>query len=74
MGNVTCFIGGIVLGAMLGYCWRLIFSGCGKLHIDTHSEEKDLYKFELFTPLEKLPMKKWMILRIDPNADLSPRK
>lgn len=74
MSNILWFVGGIILGGMLGYCWRLIFSGRGILHIDTHSAEKDLYNFELFTPLKNLPSKKWMLLRVDSNADLNPRK
>lgn len=42
----------------------------GTLRIDQFSSEKDLYRFEIDN-LDKLSRKKFILLNVDPNADLS---
>lgn len=42
----------------------------GTLRIDQFSSEKDLYRFEIDN-LDKLSNKKFILLNVDPNADLS---
>ena len=42
----------------------------GTLRIDQFSSEKDLYRFEIDN-LDKQTHKKFILLNVDPNADLS---
>lgn len=42
----------------------------GTLRIDRISSENDLYRFEI-DDLNKLSEKKYIVLKVDPNADLS---
>lgn len=42
----------------------------GTLKIDRTNPDKDVYRIELDS-LDKLPNKKRIVLKIDPNADLS---
>lgn len=63
------FVLGFVVGifAMAFGLLRLIV---GTLRIDRISSENDLYRFEI-DDLNKLSEKKYIILKVDPNADLS---
>lgn len=42
----------------------------GTLRIDQISSERDLYRFEIDN-LDKLSTRKYIVLKVDPNADLS---
>ena len=63
------FVLGFVVGifAMAFGLLRLIV---GTLRIDRISSENDLYRFEI-DDLNKLSEKKYIILKVDPNANLS---
>lgn len=47
------------------------YKGDGVLRIDTSDPNKDVYRFDVQTPLEELPNRKRVTLTIDGNADLS---
>ena len=47
------------------------YKGDGTLLIDTSNPEKDIYRYDVSTPLEELPQRKKIVLTVDGNADLS---
>lgn len=51
------------LGAILGIS-SVKYAGDGTLHIDTSAPDKDAYNLALDTPLDKLPDKKSVTLKI----------
>lgn len=47
------------------------YKGDGTLLIDTSNPEKDIYRYEVDTPLEDLPQRKKIVLTVDGHAILS---
>ena len=67
--DVIYFTIGLVIGiivTMIGVMRLKV----GTLRIDQFSSEKDLYRFEIDN-LDELSHKKFILLNVDPNADLS---
>lgn len=65
---ILVIIGSIILGFFIGQPVHI----SGNLCIDTFSSpHKDLYKFEITDPLDDLPKKKVIHLRIVTDKDLS---
>lgn len=69
------WIFGILIGLMVGviltsivYFGRVSF---GTLRIDRQNPEKDIYRFDIDGDIVNLPKKKRIVMKIDPNADLS---
>lgn len=63
------FVLGLVVGILvmsLGIYYLIV----GTLRIDQISSEKDLYRFEIDN-LDKLSTRKYIVLKVDPDADLS---
>lgn len=58
------------LGVLLGISSNQ-YNGDGVLRIDESNKEKDIYRLEVNIPLENLKEKDSVILKIDPNANLS---
>lgn len=58
------FVGGLVMTV------GLMFIRAGTLKIDQISSDKDTYRFEI-DDLDKLATKKYILLKVDPDADLS---
>lgn len=57
--------------AMNIYKWIYVtFFADGVLKIDHHNPSKDVYKIEI-GDLDRLSKKKRIVLKVDPNADLS---
>jgi hypothetical protein len=67
----SLFVLGLAIGAILMYLITHCSRAAGTLKIDRSNPERDKYLFVIDTPLEKIPKKKKIILKIDPNADLS---
>lgn len=68
----------VLLGFIIAFVVDTIFNvvyqlkyRAGKLKIDQTNPEKDLYLVEFDVDLDKLPKKKWIILRVDAKAKLS---
>lgn len=58
------------LGFIINYSLMMTLYFNGKLEIDKHSEEKDIYRLNL-GKMEKLDNRQYLILKIDKNADLT---
>lgn len=58
------------LGFITNYLLMMTLYFNGKLEIDKHSEEKDIYRLNL-SKIEKLDNRQYLILKIDKNADLT---
>ena len=58
------------LGFIINYLLMMTLYFNGKLEIDKHSEEKDIYRLNL-GKMEKLDNRQYLILKIDKNADLT---
>ena len=45
----------------------------GILHINTYDSNKDVYSFELFTPLNEIPRRKFLVfkVKIDEETDVA---
>jgi hypothetical protein len=56
------------LGSMVATFMCNVTSG-GTLNIDRSNPEKDLYLFDV-GDLEKLPKRKYIVLKVNPNANL----
>ena len=63
---IGMFVG--LFGATIGYFTKTTF---GTLKIDRGNPEKDIYRFDIDGDIVNLPKKKRIIMRVDPNADLS---
>lgn len=63
------FILGFIVGVFT-MAFGLLRLIVGTLRIDRISSENDLYRFEI-DDLNKLSEKKYIMLKVDPNADLS---
>jgi hypothetical protein len=61
---------GTITGAFVVTMWNLFKSGTGTLRIDRTSHERDLYRLEI-DDLDNIYKKKTIVLKVDPNADLS---
>lgn len=63
-----------LVGLLAGIAISIIFHGMqrtsGTLRIDRSNPEKDVYRFDI-DKLDNLHEKKRIVLKIDPNADLS---
>lgn len=60
------FIGGCIIYGLLSW----FRSASGTLRIDRSDPEKDIYRIDI-DDLDKLAKKKQVVLKVDPNADLS---
>lgn len=58
------------LGFITNYLLMMTLYFNGKLEIDKHGEEKDIYRLNL-SKIEKLDNRQYLILKIDKNADLT---
>lgn len=58
------------LGFIINYLLMMTLYFNGKLEIDKHSEEKDIYRLNL-GKIERLDNRQYLILKIDKNADLT---
>ena len=63
------FIFGLIAGLFLAALYALRFP-TGTIRIDLRNPEKELYRFE-FDDLDILPKSKYLILKVDTNANLS---
>ena len=64
---------GVVIGIVLSFIVHKIYgkrSTDGVLKIDTSNPEKDIYRLDI-DDLDILPRKKYLVLTIDTNVDLS---
>lgn len=57
------------LGVLLGIS-ATRYNGDGVLRIDTSNESKDIYRFEVHTPLDEMKTKGSVTLKVDPNAKI----
>lgn len=57
------------LGVLLGIS-ATQYNGDGILHIDESDAEKDIYRFEVHTPLDEMKSKASVTLKVNPNAKL----
>ena len=61
---------GMIVGVILSYVAHTTF-GCYKVNkIDHTDPDKDIYRLEL-KELDDLPKQKYIVLKVDNNADLS---
>lgn len=63
------FVLGLVVGIVI-MSIGIYYLTVGTLRIDQISSDKDLYRFEI-DDLDKLSAKQYIVLKVDPNADLS---
>lgn len=63
------FIVGLVVGVLI-MAFGVLTLKVGTLKIDQISSDKDLYRFEIDN-LDKLSKRKYILMKVDPNADLS---
>jgi hypothetical protein len=72
MEDILLLAAGAIIGGLASSIryWRKRTSGT--LRIDHSNPEKDIYRFEV-NEIENLSRKKEIILKIDNNADLSPK-
>ena len=69
--EVLFAVSGFVLGVITAVLVFMLFSLGGTLRIDSVSNpERELYRFEV-DDIENIGKKKWIILTIDHNANLS---
>lgn len=72
---VIGWIFGILIGAFVGVIMMFVVhstkTAFGTLMIDRQNPEKDVYRFDIRGDITKLPNKHRIMLRVDPNADLS---
>lgn len=71
MGWIFGILIGLFVGmfsATIGYFTKTTF---GTLKIDRQNPERDIYRFDIDGDIVNLPKKKRIIMRVDPNADLS---
>lgn len=70
MELLVCWLTGIIVGLIVTTTIVGVKSAIGTLRIDSSNEEKDIYRLDIHD-LEKVPNKKYIILRVDKNANLS---
>ena len=61
---------GMVAGVILSYIAHTTFGCFGVIKIDHTNPDKDIYRLEL-KELDDLPKQKYIVLKVDNNADLS---
>ena len=61
---------GFIVGIFICGLIRLFRRASGTLRIDQSNPEKDIYRIDI-DDLDNLAKKKRIILKVDPNADLS---
>lgn len=66
------FIVGVVLGAILTVLIMYGRKPSGTLRIDHSNPEKDIYRFDI-DDFDSLSKQKQIVMKIDNNADLSPK-
>ena len=67
------YLVGVVVGVILSYIAytvHTIFGCVGVIKIDHSNPDKDIYRLEL-KELDDLPKQKYIVLKVDNNADLS---
>lgn len=64
------FIGVIISSILNSIVWNIYFRKAGTLRIDHSNIDKDIYRFEIDN-LEALSSRKYIVLKVDNNADLS---
>lgn len=69
MYSLLFMLGGAIIGIVLEFAIQAINTQ-GVIRIDRHSSEKDIYRLEL-DELDNLHKRKKVVLKVDPNADLS---
>ena len=65
------FLFGIAIGVLLTFLWFLRLN-YGTIRIDHSDPEKDIYRLDIDT-LDDLIKRKYILLKVDPDADLSQR-
>lgn len=65
-----CWVTGIIVGMLLLAVIVGAMSAIGTLRIDMSSPEKDIYRLDVHD-LDKIAKKKYIILQVDKNANLS---
>ena len=63
------FIIGLIVGIFI-MAFGVLTLKVGTLRIDHNSSDKDVYRFEI-NNLDKLSNRKYILMKVDPNADLS---
>lgn len=63
------FIVGFIVGIFI-MAFGVLTLKVGTLKIDKISSDKDVYRFEVDN-LDKLSKRKYVLMKVDPNADLS---
>lgn len=71
MGWIFGILIGLLIGAALVKAVYMAMTAFGTLKIDRHNPEKDIYRFDIDGDIVDLPKKKRIVMKIDPNADLS---
>ena len=61
---------GVVIGAIIMWCWCRFVKTAGVLKIDSLNPEKDVYRIEI-DDLDSLHFKKRIVLKVRNNVDLS---
>lgn len=72
MEDILLLIAGAIIGGVASSIRYWMKRTSGTLRIDHSNPEKDIYRFEV-DEIENLPKKKEIVLKIDNNADLSPK-
>lgn len=70
MNPYILFLIGVIAGSVVTYILASFKQVHGILMIDQSDQEKDIYRI-CINKLNDIPKKKRLILRVDPNADLS---
>lgn len=68
--SILIFAIGLLVGILLNELVRHLQKAYGTLRIDHTDPEKDTYRFEIDN-LDDLSKKKFILLKVDNNADLS---
>lgn len=63
------FVVGLIVGVFI-MAFGVLTLKVGTLKIDQISSDKDVYRFEIDN-LDKLSKRKYILMKVDPNADLS---
>ena len=71
IGWIVGGIIGLVVGTFLTNIVHFGRTAFGTLRIDRGNPEKDIYRFDIDGDIVNLPKKKRIIMKVDPNADLS---
>ena len=71
MDLLVCWITGVIVGIVLSAVIVTVKSSFATFRIDTSNPEQDVYRFDVHGELTNVPKKKWIIVSVDANADLS---